>query len=90
MTNEKLIFDQDLFDFIKEREPNLFTIGSYRNINTGPEDTTTVDIEVICVVKTHSPRIPLFNFDEYEKRTCIVNSRAFESWRQNKHAIKWK
>lgn len=90
MTNEKLIFDQDLFDFIKEREPNLFTIASYRNINTGPEDTTTVDIEVSCVVKIPNPISPIFNLDDYQQRTCIVNSKAFETWRQNKYAIKWK
>lgn len=87
MTKDKLIFDQDLFDFIKEREPNLFTIASYRNINTGPEDTTTVDIEVSCVVQTPNP---IFNLEDYQQRTCIVNSKAFETWRQNKYAIKWK
>jgi hypothetical protein len=73
---------QDLFDFIKSREPHLVSIVDIQVKNV-------YVLSVHCKVKCPDTSVPINNWLMECDRMAEVNEKLFHEWLELRDAVKW-
>lgn len=81
---------QEMFDFIKINTPNLDEVITVKLLDYDGEYGSIGEFYIVkCLLAVPNYSVPINNLFDRSEKTCLVNSKEFKRWLNQKNSITW-